>query len=315
MVPTTTPLALKKSRVKYFFEYFRLHYMLYVFLLPTFTYLLIFRYLPIYGVSLAFKEFNPRLGIWRSEWVGFDNFLIFFRSYHFWQLIRNTIVLSLYQLAASFPIPIVLALLFNYTRSRRLKRFAQTITYAPHFISMVVLVGMIIVFLSPRGGFVNEILKLMGSDPIYFMGEPRLFRSIYVWSGVWQRAGWSSIIYIAVLAGVEPPPHEGAIIDGANKIKRIWYIDLPAILPTAVIILILNMGRIMNIGFEKVYLLQNPINLKVSEIIATYVYKVGLLGAQYSYSTAIDLVNNVINFIILISINKLARRISGSSLW
>lgn len=293
----------------------RKNWMLYLFVAPSLIYLIIFNYVPLYGIQLAFKDFSAAQGIWGSKWTGFTHFQRFFESYQFWTLMENTIVLSLYSLCMNFPIPIVLALLLNYSISRKFKKFTQTVTYAPYFISVVVLVGMIQVFFAPDGP-INQFLKLFGmQDPILFMGSPEYFRHIFVWSGVWRQAGWGSIIYIATLAGVNPELHEAAIVDGANKLQRILKIDLPSILPTAVIMLIMNVGNIMGLGFEKAYLLQNDINIGVSEIISTYVYKVGIQSAQYSYSTAIGLFNNIINFVLLVTVNRVAKRLSGSSLW
>ena len=288
---------------------------LYLFLLPAVVYILVFNYAPMYGIQLAFKSFVPSEGIWGSPWVGTKWFEMFFKSPRFGNLFWNTIIISFYSLLAGFPMPIILALILNNVKNLGLKKFAQTITYMPHFISIVVLVGMISVFFSPRSGFINTIIQAFGHDPVYFMGEPKYFRHIYVWSGVWQSAGWSSIIYIAALSGVSPELHESAMIDGASKLKRIWHIDLPAILPTTVILLIMNCGSIMNVGFEKVYLMQNPLNTTVSEVISSYTYKVGLIQAEYSYSTAIGLFNNVINFTILIIVNKISDKLTGSSLW
>ncbi|OUP13163.1 ABC transporter permease [Anaeromassilibacillus sp. An200] len=293
----------------------RKNWMLYLFVAPSLIYLIIFNYVPLYGIQLAFKDFSAAQGIWGSKWTGFTHFQRFFESYQFWTLMENTIVLSLYSLCMNFPIPIILALLLNYSISRKFKKFTQTVTYAPYFISVVVLVGMIQVFFAPDGP-INQFLKLFGmQEPVLFMGSPEYFRHIFVWSGVWRQAGWGSIIYIATLAGVNPELHEAAIVDGANKLQRILKIDLPSILPTAVIMLIMNVGNIMGLGFEKAYLLQNDINIGVSEIISTYVYKVGIQSAQYSYSTAIGLFNNVINFVLLVTVNRVAKRLSGSSLW
>ncbi len=291
------------------------NWVLYLFVLPSVLYIIIFNYVPLYGIQLAFKNFSAAEGIWGSPWVGFDHFERFFQSYQFWDLIRNTLTLSIYSLCMNFPIPIILALLLNYSVNPKFKKFTQTITYAPYFISVVVLVGMINVFFSPDGP-INQILMIFGmEEPILFMGNPSYFKHIFVWSGVWRQAGWGSIIYIATLAGVSPELHEAAIVDGANKLQRIFHVDLPSIIPTAVIMLIMNVGNIMSLGFEKAFLLQNDINIGVSEIISTYVYKVGIQSAQYSYSTAIGLFNNCVNFILLISVNQASKRLSGSSLW
>ena len=289
------------------------NWVLYLFLLPTLIYLLIFNYWPMYGVQIAFRNFKPTKGIWGSPWVGMKNFDKFFHSYMFKDLLTNTIVLSVYQIVASFAFPILLALLLNYCVSNKLRKVTQMVTYAPHFISTVVLVGMLNVFLS-ESGIINHLLNLLGLRSVPFLSDAGMFRHIYVWSHIWQRTGYNSVIYIAALAGVNPELHEAAIVDGANKLQRILHIDLPAILPTAIILLIMSTGNMLSLGFEKVYLMQNDLNLGVSEIISTYVYKIGLLNAQYSYSTAIGLFNNVINLIVLLTVNKIADKVSGTSL-
>lgn len=289
------------------------NWVLYLFLLPTLIYLLIFHYWPMYGVQIAFRNFKPTKGIWGSPWVGMKNFDKFFHSYMFKDLLTNTIVLSVYQIVASFAFPILLALLLNYCVSNKLRKVTQMVTYAPHFISTVVLVGMLNVFLS-ESGIINHLLNLLGLRSVPFLSDAGMFRHIYVWSHIWQRTGYNSVIYIAALAGVSPELHEAAIVDGANKLQRILHIDLPAILPTAIILLIMSTGNMLSLGFEKVYLMQNDLNLGVSEIISTYVYKIGLLNAQYSYSTAIGLFNNVINLVVLLTVNKIADKVSGTSL-
>lgn len=291
------------------------NYVLYFFLFPAFLYVIIFDYVPLYGIQIAFKNFKPALGIWGSQWVGFKHFINFFNSYQFWTILKNTLSISIYYLVASFPMPIILALVLNYTKSYRLKKFAQTVTYAPHFISTVVLVSMLNLFLSPNSGIINTLIKALGGEAVYFMGEKNFFIHIYVWSGIWQNTGWNSIIYMAALASVNHELHEAAFIDGANKIRRIWHIDLPALMPTAVILLILRAGSIMNVGFEKVILMQNDLILSVSEVISTYVYRLGLLNARYDYTTAIGLFNNIINVIILIIVNQVARKVNETSLW
>ena len=291
------------------------NWMLYLFLVPSVAYIIIFNYLPLYGVQLAFKDYSAFQGIWGSAWAGFKHFTRFFESYQFWELIKNTLTLSLYQLIATFPTPIILAILINYATSGKLRKFSQTVTYAPHLISTVVMVGMLMVFLQPQG-LINQIGQLFGLTPKLFLGDSKLFQSIYVWSEVWQQTGWSAIIYIAVLTGgVSQELHEAAIVDGANKLQRIWHIDLVSLFPTAVILLIMNLGAVMNIGFEKDFLMQNDLNLNVSEIISTYVYKIGIQSAQYSFATAIGLFNNIINFVLLIIVNRLARVLTDTSLW
>lgn len=288
---------------------------LYVFLLPALVGLIIFSYVPMYGIQLAFKEYNPLDGILGSPWVGFDHFARFFNSPQFKTLLINTLTISLYSLIVGFPIPIILALGLNQVANLRFKKATQTITYAPYFISTVVLVGILNIFLSTDGGLVNQLIGLFGKKPILFMGQESMWRHIYVWSGIWQSMGWNAVIYIAALAGVSPELHEAAIVDGATKLQRIIHIDLPTIFPTIIITLILNCGSVMGIGFEKAYLMQNPLNLGVSEIIATYIYKVGLVNAEYGFSTAVGLFNSVINCILLVSVNKVAKKLGQSSLW
>jgi putative aldouronate transport system permease protein len=294
----------------------RQNYMLYAFLLPVLVYIFLFHYLPLYGIQIAFRDFNASDGIMGSEWVGLYWLKFFVKSRRFVQILFNTLSISIYSLAVGFPIPIILALMINCVPGERFKRIAQTVTYMPHFISVVVLVGMMSVFFSPRSGFINTVISSLGGPSnTYFFGIPGYFRHLYVWSGIWQHAGWNSIIYIASLSAVSPELHESAILDGASRLQRIFHIDIPSIVPTMVILLILNCGSIMSVGFEKAFLMQNPLNLEVSEIIATYTYKIGLVQFEYSYSAAIGLFNNVINFIILISVNRAANKLSGSSLW
>ncbi|GGJ59788.1 putative aldouronate transport system permease protein [Anoxybacillus voinovskiensis] len=290
------------------------NYQLYLFILPTIIYFIIFHYLPMYGVLIAFKDFVATKGIISSPWVGFKHFERFFDSYQFWRLIKNTLGLSVLQLIVGFPLPILLALMLNQIRSEKYKRFVQTVVYAPHFISVVVLAGMIYVFFS-NNGLVNNIIMIFGGEPISFMAKPEWFKPLYVASGVWQETGWAAIIYLAALAGVNPELHEAAVVDGANKWQRILHVDIPAIMPTAVIVLILSVGNIMNVGFEKAYLLQTPLNQPSAEVIPTYVYKMGLQQAQYSFSAAVGLFNAVINLILLIAVNKFAKKISGQGLW
>ncbi|MBS6860529.1 MAG: sugar ABC transporter permease [Clostridiales bacterium] len=291
-------------------------YMLYIFLLPAVIMVAIFCYAPMYGVLMAFQNYSPSKGILGSPWVGFEWFERFFNIPRFWQILGNTLTLSVYSLIVGFPIPIILAVLINSVESNRFRRVTQTVTYMPHFISTVVLVGMITVFLSPRSGFLNHMLEMFGAaEDTYYMGVAEYFPHIYVWSGVWQDMGWNSIIYLAALTGVDQALHEAAQVDGATKLQRIWHIDLPAIIPTMVILLILNVGSIMSVGYEKVFLMQNDLNIMSSEVISTYVYKIGLTQQQFSYSAAIGLFNNVINFILLITVNKISAKLSGSSLW
>ena len=280
-----------------------------------FLYFLIFHYLPMYGVQIAFKNFQASKGIWGSEWVGFEYFKRFFTSYQFWPLIKNTLSLSFAQLIFGFPIPIILAILLNQMKNKRFKKLVQTVTYCPHFISIVVLTGMLYIFLSPRSGLINNLVTLFGGETKHYLGDPNWFSTIFVSSGIWQNAGWSAIIYIAALAGISPDLYEAAQIDGASKWQIVRHIDLPGILPTATMMLILEVGKIMNIGFQKAYLMQNGLNITASEIIPTYIYKIGMVDSQYSYSAAISLFNNIINIILLVAVNKIAQKTSDNSLW
>lgn len=291
------------------------NWLLYVFLLPAALYIAIFHYGPMYGLQIAFRDYKAVNGIWGSKWVGLKWIKTFMDTPRFWMIFKNTLGISLYSLV-SFPFPIILAVFLNNVRNVRRKKFVQTVTYMPHFISTVVLVGMLSMFLSPRNGIVNLLVGLFGgSSDTYFMGQADYFPHIYVWSGIWQGMGWGSIIYVAALAGVDQELHDAAQVDGANKLQRIWHIDLPSILPTIIIMLILRLGHIMGVGYEKVYLMQNSLNITSSEVISTYVYKMGLQDQRFSYSAAIGLFNNVINFIVLIVANKTADKVSGSSLW
>lgn len=290
-------------------------YQLWLLALPAIVYFIIFHYIPMYGVQIAFKDFIAFKGILGSPWVGFKHFERFFTSYQFGRLITNTLGISFYQLAVGFPAPIILALLLNQTKNQKYKKFIQTLTYAPHFISVVVMVGIILLFLSPQSGIINHMLAWTGIERVNFMADPAYFKTIYVFTGVWQSAGWGAVIYLAALSSISPSLYEAARIDGANKWHLIKYIDIPSIMPTAVILLIMNVGRIMNVGFQKTYLMQNPLNLESSEIIATYIYKVGLLDAQYSYSAAIGLFNTIINIILLVTVNRISRKVTETSLW
>ena len=304
----------KKQKKINFKQILKKNWVCYLFILPMLIYVIIFNYIPMYGIQLAFKDYRVADGIWRSAWVGLKHFKTFFESYQFKDLLWNTLSLSLYSLIAGFPMPIIFALLLNYITNVKLKKVVQMVTYAPHFISTVVYSGMILIFLS-SDGVINQLLKLIGIDSVAFLTNPSNFRHIYVWSGVLQNIGWGSIMYISVLTSVDPTLHEAATVDGATRFQRLLHIDLPAIVPTMVIMLIMRAGEIMDLGFEKAFLLQNNINLDYSEIIATYVYKIGIQGGQFSYSSAIGLFNNVINMVLLVVVNKIAKKVSDVSLW
>jgi len=291
------------------------HWQLWLMMIPAIVFMLVFVYKPMSGVLIAFQDYSLKKGIWGSEWIGFDNFTRLFKSYWFPVILKNTLTISLLSLLLSFPAPIILALAANEIRSEKRKRLFQTVSYAPHFISTVVVCGMITVFLSPESGVINFLLKLVGVEPVAFLAKPKAFKWVYVLSGIWQTVGWSAIIYIAALSGVDKNLLEAAEIDGANRIQRIRYVNFPVLIPTIVIMFILRCGSILSVGYEKVYLLQNTANLSASEVISTYVYKVGLEKADFGFSTAVNLFNNVINCIVLILSNKISRKVSGSSLF
>ncbi len=291
---------------------------LYLLLLLPLIYIIIFAYVPMAGLTLAFKDYSVRKGIFQSEWVGFENFIKFFHSYRFWQVLKNTLTISFYSLLASFPIPLVFALVLNAFPLKRYTKVIQTVTYVPHFISTVIMVGLITQLLSYRTGIYGSLYTLFsGATAPNILASGPLFKHIYVWSGIWQNTGYNAIIYIAALASIDPSLHEAAMIDGATRLQRIRYIDFPGILPTAIILLILATGNIMNVGYEKVLLMQNDLNLNYSEIISTYVYKVGLASGvtDFSLSTAISLFNSVINFSLLFSVNWISKKINGSGIF
>lgn len=292
----------------------RSSWQLYALIAPAAVFFLIFNYAPMYGVQIAFKDFVPSRGIWGSKWTGFDHFERFFNSFYFWRLLINTLALSLYQLVL-FPLPIILALSINEVKNGLFKRFSQTLTYAPHFVSTVVVVGMLFTFLDLRTGLVNHAIGLVGIDPIQFMQDPNWFRHIFVWSGIWQNLGWGTIIYLAALAGVNPELHQAAQVDGASRFQRILHVNMPAIAPTVVVLFVLEFGHFMSIGFEKVLLMNNTLNATTSDIIQTFVYQAGLLQAQYSYAAAVGLFDSAINIALLVLVNQLARKFSETSLW
>lgn len=300
------------SRLDTFRRIVARNWRLYILLLPALIWLIVFCYSPMYGVTLAFKDFSIRKGILNSPWAGLKYFRQFFSTSIASQVIKNTLILSLQSLVFVFPIPILFALLLNQLRLRRFKKFVQTVSFAPYFISNVVVVSIMTIILAPSNGFVNVMLQnLFGTEPLMFMTRPEYFRPMYIISQVWQTMGLNAIVYIAALAGVSPDLHEAAIVDGANKLQRIYYIDIPTIMPTIIIMLILAVGNVMTVGYEKVYLMQSGMNTTVSEVISTYVYKVGLLNAQYSFSTAVGLFNSVVNFVLLVMTNAIARKVSG----
>lgn len=301
--------ARRREGIKDKLQFIKSNYFLYLLIAPAFLLTIIFKYVPMYGVLIAFKDFNYSKGILGSDFVGFEHFAKFLNSPNFEVILMNTLKLSAYGLILGFPIPIILALMLNQLRKVAVKKNVQLILYAPNFISVVVIVGMLFVFLSPTGP-INKIVTLMAGQPITFMSDPEYFRSIYILSGIWQTAGWSSIIFVAALAAVDPELHHAANIDGANLLQRIWHIDLPTLKPVMAILFILSAGGIMAIGHEKAFLMQTALNIPTSEIIATYVYKVGLKAGDYSYSAAIGLFNSIINIILLVLVNTVVKKLN-----
>ncbi len=292
----------------------RSRYLLLMMVLPL-LYLIIFNYVPMYGAQIAFRDYNPYMGILDSPWVGFTNFKNFFNSVYFFRLIRNTLVISLTQLFVTFPIPIILALMLNEVRGKYFKRVMQTVIYLPHFISVVVVAGIVMAVLSTRGGVVNQIVTSLGGQPIRFFDEAGYFPFIIAGSEVWQNSGWGTIIYLAAITGIDPALYEAAVMDGANRYKQILYITIPSILPTIIILFILRIGGLFSVGYQKILLLYNPTIYETADIIQTFVYRRGITSQDYSFATAIDLFNSALNLILLLVFNKLMRRVSETSLW
>jgi putative aldouronate transport system permease protein len=292
-----------------FIQYFKKNYALYLFLVPAIILTIVFKYIPMYGAIIAFKDFSPMKGIIGSDWVGLTHFKDFLTSPNFKEIFVNTLKLSFYGLILGFPVPIILALSINQVRRAAIKKNIQLILYAPNFISVVVITGMLFIFMSPTGP-INSLLSIFNDKPISFMTDPEYFRSIYILSGIWQAAGWSSIIYVAALANVDPQLHDAATIDGATLLQRIRHIDLPTLKPIMAVLFILGAGGIMAIGFEKAYLMQTSMNLPTSEILPTYVYKVGLQAGDYAYSTAVGLFNSVINVVLLVFVNFVVKKLN-----
>lgn len=294
----------------------RKNYPLYLLALPAIIMIFFLNYVPMYGVVMAFQDFRPVRGIWGSEWVGLANFMRFFNSYQFSEIIGNTLGLSLMNLLWTFPMPIILALLLNQVYQPSIRKGIQTLVYLPHFIATVVLVSMMNVLFSPAMGPFGAICRMIGiGNPPELMAMSSAFRPMFIGASIWQNAGWDSIIYIAALTSIDPSLYEAATVDGATKLQRVWHIDLPSILPTMVTLLIMRAGSIMNLNFDRAFLLQNDLNIGVSEIISTYEYKLGLKQGQFSYSAAIGLFNNIINLILLLIVNKTSKKLSGTGLW
>ena len=303
----------RKTRKKGFKQTMRRYGLVYLMFLIPLSVLLIFKYIPMYGAQIAFRNYKPALGVLQSQWVGFKNFIKFFESPYFWTTIKNTLTLNIYSLL-TFPLCLVFALMLRYCRSQRFGKSVQMVSYAPHFISTVVVCGMVILFTNPTSGIINVGLKTIGITPIAFMQRPDLFKWVYVLSGIWQGMGWGAIIYFAALSGVDRSLLEAAEIDGANRLQRIIYINFPVLVPTMITLFILQCGQVLNVGYEKVYALQNPTNLTGSEVISTYVYKVGLVDKDFSFSTAAGLFNSVVNCVVLVLVNWISRRTTNTSL-
>ena len=314
MVSNRTVSGKKTSYGSMLLKDFKKNHLIYLMGLPVLAYYLIFHYGPMYGVIIAFKNFSPGRGILGSSWVGFQWFQDFFNSYYFGRLLRNTLLINILNLIFSFPAPIILALLLNELRSQKFKKTVQTISYMPHFISLVVICGMIHDF-TARDGVINDIIAWFGGEPDTMLLRPELFRPIYIISGIWQGIGWGSIIYLAALSGIDPELYQASLIDGANRWDQVWHITLPGIMPTIVILLILRIGSMMSVGHEKIILLYNASTYETADVISSFVYRKGLLEANYSYSAAVGLFNSVINFILIITANWISRNVNETSLW
>lgn len=291
------------------------NWFLYLMVSVPLVYVIIFKYMPMVGVQIAFRNYRVVDGMFKSPWVGLRYFKMFFDSPNFFPVLKNTILLSVFNLGVSFPFAIIFAVMVNEVRHKKFQKAVQLISYAPYFISTVVMVAMLMDFTNIRTGLINSILGAFGIDPINFFGEAKFFRSLYVWSGVWQTTGYSAIIYIAALTSIDPTLYEAAKMDGATRMQKILYVDLPCLKPTIIILLIIGVGQIMNLGFEKAFLMQTPLNRDTSEIIATYSYKIAFESGQYSFSTAIGLFNSVVNLVLLLSVNRISRKMAETSLW
>ena len=287
---------------------------LYLLILPAVIAVLIFHYFPIYGVQIAFRNYRPKKGIWGSDWVGLANFIRFFNYRDFGKILKNTLSITLYSLS-TFPLSVILALMINEVQNKAFKKYVQMVSYAPHFVSTVVVCSMVILFTNYQNGLLNTILSSLGMERIDFMIQPQYFTSLYVWSGVWQNIGWGTIVYLAALNNVSPELIEAARIDGANRMQIVRHVTFPCILPTVITMLILRTGSVLSVGFEKIFLLQNPLNLEVSRVISTYVYEIGIEGGQFSYSAAIGLFNNVVNVIMIVIVNAISKKVTDVGLW
>lgn len=311
----TDPIYSKKKKADSWGRYLRKNWQYYVLVLPAVLFTLLFNYVPMFGIQIAFRNYNVKAGFFGSEWVGLKHFKRFLTSDKLWSLIGNTLEINIFALAAGLIIPILLAVMLNELASSKLKKTMQMILYAPHFISMLAVCGIIILFTQRESGLINLFIQALGGEGIDFLSKPKYFTAIYVISDIWQQAGWGTIIYLAALSGVDPQIVEAAVVDGVSRIQKIWYIDLPSILPTIITLLVLSAGSLLNVGYEKILLLQTPLNMEKAEVIGTYIYQLGIQDGQFSYATAIGLFNAVVNIIVLSIVNFAAKKTSGSSLW
>lgn len=309
------PRQQTKSFMKTFIKKLNASKYLLLLFLPCLIYYILFRYFPMFGIIVSFKDYNLFRGIWASPWVGLKYYELFFQSRDFFLIIRNTFLLGLYKLVFGFPAPIILALLLNEVRQALFKRFVQTVSYLPHFISNVVVVSMVLMFLSPTSGVVNQLIKALGMEPINFMSRPEFFRAVYVLSEIWQHVGWETILYLAALTAIDPTLYEASEIDGASRWKQTLHVTLPGITPVVVILLILNVGNVLEIGFEKVFLLYNPAIYETSDILSTFVYRTGLVQGNFSYAAAVDLFTGFVSLVFVYSANAFSRKIGETSLW
>jgi putative aldouronate transport system permease protein len=291
------------------------HKYLLLMFLPCLLYYILFKYVPMFGIVISFKNYNPFIGVMGSDWVGFKYYVMFFNNPDFLKLLRNTFLLGMYKLIFGFPAPIVLALLLNELKHMVFKRFVQTVSYLPHFISNVIVASMVVMFLSPSGGIINNLIEDFGFEKINFMVMPDMFRSVYVLSEIWQHVGWETILYLAALTSIDPMLYEASEMDGASRLRKLWHITLPGIAPTIVILLILNVGKVIEIGFEKVFLLYNPATYETADILSTYVYRVGLMQGNFSYASAIDVFTGLVSLVFIVSTNYASRKLSETSLW
>ncbi len=314
---TKSPLQKRTAKSSFHaaLQYFWRYKYLYLLLVPAVVYYVLFCYVPMYGVTIAFKDYNFKKGILGSPWIGFENFTYMFQLSDFWRVFKNSIVLSFLRLVITFPVPIILALLLNEVANEKFKKFTQTAVYLPHFLSWAVIGGIMVNFLSPTWGVVNQLIQSFGGEPIFFLGKPEYFRTVIVLSSIWKESGWGTIIYLAAITGIDMEQYEAATVDGANRWQRLIYITLPNLKSTVIVMLILRMGSIMSNGFEQIYTLQNPQNLSVSEVFETYTYSVGMLGGRFSFATTVGLFTSVISLIFLLSANYLSKKVGESSLF